>query len=377
MTIEVVCAGCIGDQDLRQWIMGINGPRGCDACRRRDAPTCQLSALCHHMSRRLSRYWAMAADYVGYCTADGGYIGAPVWDTYDLLRDEVCLDLPRDSSSALFLEIVDRLPDHVWCQVDPYNVGPDVALSMSWQRFCQVIKFERRFFFHDSERDTHDSYSPVSLLAAVARFSQHAGLISTIGAGTRLWRVGHSRMGRQSTAADYGPPPAQIAMQSNRMNPAGIPMMYLASTSSTALKEAKLLQARVGRWQVARPLRLLDLRRLPPIPGIFSDAGRSYRLTLTFLHEFCDTIMQPIDRTERVNIDYLPSQVATEFFRDFPFEDGPIDGIAYGSTVSSGWNVVLFASRQDVGIQAAPDQPLPQRQWLTFVGARLFHLPPP
>ncbi|MDH0683051.1 RES domain-containing protein [Achromobacter animicus] len=73
--------------------------------------------------------------------------------------------------------------------------------------------------------------------------------------------------------------------------------------------------------------------------------------TLTFLRSFAADIMTPVDRSERVNVDYLPSQVVTEFVRDFNFDRGPIDGVAYSSTVSrTGWNVALFFGPADLGL---------------------------
>ncbi|MDA5342854.1 RES family NAD+ phosphorylase [Stenotrophomonas maltophilia] len=236
-----------------------------------------------------------------------------------------------------------------------------------------MIKYERRFFFHDAEEDGYDSYAPLSLLQVVADLGDKAGLISTLGVGTKLWRVGVDRRG-SAKAADFGPPPPERTLQSNRMNPPGIPMMYLASDVQTALQETRQATARVGRWLVARTLRILDLRTLPHVPGYFSDAERSYSLGILFMRSFCHSIMQPVERDERNNIDYLPSQVATEFFRNFDFTDGRIDGIAYGSTVSTGWNVVLFAGREDVGIASDDPARLPGEPWMCFGGARRARL---
>ena len=42
---------------------------------------------------------------------------------------------------------------------------------------------------------------------------------------------------------------------------------------------------------------------------MFSDVSRTQALTLRFLHNFAADIMQPVDRDQRVHIDYLPSQV--------------------------------------------------------------------
>lgn len=92
-------------------------------------------------------------------------------------------------------------------------------------------------------------------------------------------------------------------------------------------------------------------------------------LSLNFLYDFAKDIMTPVARDSRVHIDYLPSQVVTEFIRDYPFSDGKVDGIAYGSTVHvRGWNVALFLGPIDLGI-AEPLWGTASPPSLTFVRA--------
>ena len=215
------------------------------------------------------------------------------------------------------------------------------------------MKYRRRFFFHADGTDDRDSYTPTSLLHAIAGISQSIGLIRELAPGTRLWRARPDiARGRRVAAADFGPPPNKVALQSNRMNPPGIPMLYLASSAHTALEETREKEARIGKWQVLRPLRVLDLRHLPRVPGLFSDAERDYRLALSFLIDFANDIMTPVARDQRVHVDYLPSQVVTEFVRDYVFNDGKVDGIAYGSSVHrNGWNVALFTGPVELGLE--------------------------
>jgi hypothetical protein len=107
----------------------------------------------------------------------------------------------------------------------------------------------------------------------------------------------------------------------------------------------------VGLWRSIRPMRILDLRRLPPVPSVFSEDARTHTLTLSFLHDFSSDIMKPVARNNQVHIDYLPSQVVTEFMRDYRFSGGPLDGVAYGSTVHErGWNVALFIGPIELGL---------------------------
>lgn len=366
MAIIRVCSSCFEDSDLRSWIRNCGGPRGCHACGRSDSPTCRLSDVCNFIESCLRQYWSLAVDDLPYDSGEGGY-QAVTWSTLELLLDQVELSLPRDTDDRLLDALLDCLPDELWCEYDWLTLDHDVALKTSWDRFCTTIKHKRRFFFHSTGRDDSDSYTPASLLNEIASISQHLGLIRTIKTGTGLWRARPDLpTGKRGQASDFGPPPPEYALQSNRMNPPGIPMLYLASTAKTALKETRVEVSRVGKWVTARPLRILDLRHLPQIRGLFSGMERHDRLALLFLHGFASDIMTPVERDNRVHVDYLPSQVVTEYLRDFEFEDGRIDGIAYKSTVSkNGWNVALFAGPIDLGL-ASPEWGTPPPPWLNF-----------
>lgn len=300
----------------------------------------------------MRKYWGFAVEQLPYETAEGGYQGT-TYTTSEILYDDICLSLPRDRGDRLYYALLRNLTDETWCEYDWLSLDRDVALKMSWERFCETVKHQRRFFFHATGTDDRDSYTPASLLTAIARASEYLGLISEIPAGTKLWRARTDLTSRKkAVAADFGPPPVHLALQSNRMNPPGIPMVYLASTAKTALRETRSRTARVGQWEANRALRVLDLRDLPPIPGVFAEESRQERLMIRFLHHFADDIMTPVERDERVHIDYLPSQVITEYLRDFEFNGGQLDGIAYGSTVDRGrWNVALFANRVELGLE--------------------------
>ncbi len=359
-----VCSSCFADEDLRAWIRKEGGPRGCSACNRFDSPTAKFYKVAKHIEECIGRYYGRAVDQLMYCSAEGGYLGAH-WDSWDML-EKIGLMLPRDDGT-LYSSIAQAMADEIWCDFDAGALDLDDALRTSWQGFCETVKHKRRFFFHATGRDDQDSLTPASLLDHIAGVSQNIGLIKEISAGTAFWRARVDLpKGKGAGASDFGPPPVEHALQSNRMNPAGIPMLYLASTIATALKETRKEAAKVGLWRATRPLRVLDLRALPPEPGMFSDAGRTTKLTLSFLHDFAADIMQPVDRDQRVHVDYLPSQVVTEFVRDYQFEGGVVDGIAYASTVDRrGWNIALFLGPTQLGL-AEPEWGHRQPPSLTF-----------
>ncbi|TAL77090.1 MAG: RES domain-containing protein [Burkholderiaceae bacterium] len=373
MPINRICSFCFDDRDLQDWIVDADGLPGCDACKGNDAPTSKFSELCDYIESCLTKYWGSAVEQLPYITAEGGYQGT-TWDTYDLLVDEIGLSLPRDSKDQLLRALLAQLTDDTWCEYDWGTLDRDVALEFSWQHFCETVKHKRRFFFHSDGIEDRDSFTPASLLREIAHISEEMGLIGEVSVDTMLWRARPDiSKGAKATAACFGPPPVEYALQSNRMNPPGIPMLYLASSQKTALLETRAMHARMGKWSVARALRVLDLRRLPRVPGIFSGADRNYRLGLRFLHHFATDIMMPIERDQRVHVDYLPSQVVTEYLRDFVFETGRLDGIIYGSTVHpGGWNLALFADEVDLGLSAPKWGPCPD-PWLRFIKSIRAH----
>lgn len=271
------------------------------------------------------------------------------------MLDKIGLDLPRDYTGSLFSDIASAMTDEYWCDYDVGALDLDDALRSSWESFCMTVKHKRRFFFHATGSDDYDSYTPASLLSKIAQSSDILGLIVELPAGLRLWRARVDIPKRKRVgASDFGPPPVQLALQSNRMNPSGIPMLYLASSITTALKETRAGQAKVGLWRSTRPIRILDLRYLPYVPGIFSEEPRAIALTLSFLEDFTNDIMKPVERDKQVHIDYLPSQVFTEFIRDYAFEGGALDGVAYRSTVHPrGWNIALFVGPVELGLAAS------------------------
>ena len=162
MGIDRVCSSCFDDGDLRAWIRQDNGPRGCDACGRFDSPTRKLEDICEYIQSCLEKYWGFAVDQLPYESAEGGYQGT-TWTTYELLREEIGLSLPRDRQDHLFHALLGKLTEETWCEYDWLTLDHDVALRTSWERFCETVKHKRRFFFHSDGTDDRDSYTAASL----------------------------------------------------------------------------------------------------------------------------------------------------------------------------------------------------------------------
>ncbi|WP_413012703.1 HEPN-associated N-terminal domain-containing protein [Noviherbaspirillum sp. 1P10PC] len=147
MNLHRVCSSCFSDQDLRAWIREHNGRRGCDFCGKFDSPTVEAYKVASHIERCIRRYYGRAVEQLGYCSAEGGYLGHH-WDSWDMLN-KVGLELPRDHAGidSLYSAIVGAMEGEPWCDFDVGALDLDDALWSSWESFCQTVKHERRFFF--------------------------------------------------------------------------------------------------------------------------------------------------------------------------------------------------------------------------------------
>ncbi len=367
-----ICAKCFEDCDLVELIEGYAGPSGCSFCGEIDAPTAPFDEVAEHIRERLETFYGKAADQLPYESREGGYQG---WhtSTWELLVEDVGIALPRDAGDHLLKALVGAIGDDVWSEYDWLSLEPDESLKSSWEYFCSLVKHDRRFFFHDLGAKQHghrDERSPAQFLNELGNHIDEQGLIRQEPAGYRLYRARVRKAGEQhATPAALGPPPPALATQSNRMNPPGISMFYAADDPALATAETRGQSVSIGAFETTRPIRILDLANMPDVPGFFSSADRMRIFTLSFLTEFAELIIQPVPRNDRTKIDYIPTQVFTEFLRDFPFEDGKIDGVRYRSaTGRPGTNVVLFAAPNDVeGASPDPDYGPPPNRWLQLV----------
>ena len=132
-------------------------------------------------------------------------------------------------------------------------------------------------------------------------------------------------------AGKLGAPPL-VKAAANRMSPAGIPMFYGSSDVDTAVAEigthSDKTHAIVGRFEPARELKVVDLTNLPERPSIFGGDADLYH-QVVFLQQFIKDVTLPVILDGREHIDYVPTQVFTEYLRySFP---APIDGIVFPS----------------------------------------------
>ena len=208
-----------------------------------------------------------------------------------------------------------------------------------------------------------------AVLEEVAQRCVQYGLIHRLAAGTKLFRARKQGGTPLRTPAELGPPPDEQAIWSNRMSPPGISLFYGADDDATALEEMGAAGTyAVGAFEITRHIDVLDLTRVPPVPSFFDLTARASRGSLVFLAQFAREISRPIARDDRIHLEYIPTQVMTEYFRR-EFGGAHLLGIRYASSQRPGGiNSALFAGATSI-VDGHPGYcPEQEGRWLRLSG---------
>ncbi len=396
-----VCDQCIDDDTIRAFIRSHREQTLCDFCER-ESQSAEIAApldeVVDFMYQSITREYERAVEILSYESAEGGYQGI-YWDSQELLTGVIGLSLPNDVGNRLLEIIVDCLGDEPWCERNPYSLSEDEKLVYSWEHFCKLIKHERRYFFLQQNEQEKLGYTehlaPAELLQLIGDTVAEHGLINTLRRDAIIYRARQQKSGEALRSAyDLGPPPVESATRSNRMSPAGIVMFYGSSEADTAIAEIDddpMLGIVVGAFRVAKDVQVLDLTKLPARVPFFQPDCSYDRYALNFLHEFVQSLAAKVEPGDREHIEYVPTQVVTEWFRSvFQQGDSRISGIYYPSAQREGGkSLVLFADRDDLRLTAQEIEALGsagwaenwelrerhKRAWLQLVSVKL-HRPP-
>jgi hypothetical protein len=211
-------------------------------------------------------------------------------------------------------------------------------------------------------------------------FAKDAGAFVKLPAGTHIFRARHQPAGKiYITAGSLGPPPRDHAIKTNRMSPPGVVMTYASEDCETALAETADEPGTfvVGEFVIDRDLLILDLTRLPYAPSVFAELSDEYeydpRPRLNFLHNISREISQPIERDDRAHIEYVPTQVVTEYVRTaVRIKRRRVDGIRYNSSRKNAKTALVLFADQDNLILEKPEWPHFYRiegRWLRLIKA--------
>lgn len=351
---KFVCADCVEDSCLKDCIRSDVEAQVCDYCghQSHESIATPLEVVMYHICDVFFTYF-FEPDAAGLPRDSGNWI-FEITETADALES-----LPLSCNEDLFQDIVNSFHYSEWIPCARGHWLDEHASTKwrwDWEHFEEMVKTKTRYFFASPhlEKEEHESEysSPSDLLNRIGSIAGELRLYQKLKAGTSLCRVREAN-GRKKleTFEELGPPPPEKA-SAGRMNPAGISYFYLAREQQTAIGEVLRhlpCQIAVTTFSLSNDLTILDLTALPEKPSVFDMDRYDLRETVLFLEEFVKAISKPIAKNGQEHVDYVPSQVVSEFFAKVftSKEISQVDGIIYPSVmVPGGQNVVIFPPRE-------------------------------
>ena len=272
-------------------------------------------------------------------------------DTSEVLEDIDLLPEPE----ALYNDLLEALPNHAWISSDPFIISRDKELSLQWNNFAEMVKHRQHFTFwtRDEFSGVHSEYDNclMDILHELGSLIHEADLCKTLDASELLFRARPIEKDTSLTFKEITSSPDSKASQ-NRMSPAGISMFYGSFDEETARLETSSNHDGKGRFLIGcfhakNPLLILDLTKIPK--PLFWEQGQDYREQLIFLNTFSREISKPINKKDKNYIEYVPTQVFTEYLR-FVFKyygKESLDGLKYRSSINNRPCIVLFCNQKE------------------------------
>jgi hypothetical protein len=257
--------------------------------------------------------------------------------------------------------------DHDWCERDPYGPTPSDVMIYGWQNFCDVVKHHRRYTFANAYDPRHSEYDeehihPGLMLPSLTGFIQ--AHTKTLKPGTLFWRAQILDANETPKVPDrFTSPPDEKALQPNRMSPSGISMFYGAADIKTAREEVvgniNLTNKQVWgiQFESVESLNFFNLTDIPDCPDYFSSNGYELQHEFVFFHSFRKDLAKPISQDGHEHIEYVPTQILTEYIRYEVCTRGEnpelFHGIIYPSSKTGEPCYVIFANQSQC-LDSAP-----------------------
>ena len=365
-TVRFLCHLCVGEAYLSAEMKQTGRQARCSYCGKTGIGF-TISELTERIEEVFERHyrrtsdvpdsWELAMSYDGDSSYDWKRAGEPatlaIMNAADIPQhaaEEIRSMLNKghlDSNSAKEGEEAEFSPESYYEE----KGNSDDAWQEEWHHFERSLKNEARFFSRESVELLRTVFQGIDGMST----SDNRPLIIDAGPDTTLTAIYRARVFQSDARLiealckpdqHLGPPPASHAT-AGRMNAHGISVFYGANKACVTIAEVRPpvgSQVAVARFEIVRPIRLLDLTALGDIEesGSVFDPDFSQRLERAmFLRSLARRVTRPIMPDDEI-FDYLPTQAIADFLATEG--ETPIDGIAFPSVQSKGktLNVVLF-----------------------------------
>jgi len=361
---KFLCTNHYEDYYINQFIIDHSNKGKCSYCGKR-TKVIDLHDFTEYITEHIKKYYGnpddenlpLSSSYFDrdedddkYIKRLGAFIVPSETEVYESTRELLYdIDLYTDNEE-LNSDIENCFYSDTWVQHDPMVLSLGDELSMKWTQFEYLVKHKQRFTFLGLEEFKEDMFSHDNglsdILTEISKLIKELNLVKLLKSGGEIYRCRFTNENSTTLSfKDLTSAPDNLAKQS-RMSPAGISMFYGAFDIKTAIKESKPKtiiheQSVVGKFETTCDLNIIDLTELP-IQSFWSPYNWQ---AVSFLHSFCKQVSNEIERDDRIHIEYVPTQIFTEYLKYvFPKNYNKVDGIIFKSSLKdvTGNNIVLF-----------------------------------
>lgn len=365
-TDKRICACCVGESYLKEWIQRTGVEAACAYCAEEDGKTITIGELADQIEKAFEEHYERTSDQ------PNGFEASMLADkecNYNWERHgeeviwaiagaaEIEEECARDVLSVLEdrhgdVE-ADRMGEECEFASDSYYEKKSLRCTEhyeQWHRFEESIKTESRFFNREAAAILSGLFSNLPSLQTstgqpvVVAVGPESGIRHLFRARVFAGENGKLEEAIKTPWKDLGSPP-MTASSAGRMNARGISVFYGADDAATAIAEVRPpvgSQVAVARFEIVRTLRLLDVQALKSVRAVGSIFDPEYlpkaKLAL-FLEVLSARIVRPVMPNDEA-FEYL----ATQAIADYLASESRLDGIIFPSVQTSGAarNVVLF-----------------------------------
>lgn len=360
MNNKYICEHCIEEEYIQKYIEIYGSKTKCSYCGK-TTKAYEFESVVEIIADGIEFIYDDPVNGLGY--VDGEYVkgNGNIYDTYDLLVDVFEL-----GGSKSFQDILNNLPNNLWCKKEFYGLDTAEEKIYTWEYFVNQVKYKTRYFFikeKTSIRKTVPYLEPYNILDEFSESVAKFDLIDILNKDENILRARKNGIDKKyRTPKELGTPKAEDCIRPNRMSPAGIPMFYGSLTEETCLAELGNKEGiyTIGKWRIKENLKILNLTKhfkfnkrtnqyfYPRFPSVFDRSNRDNIFDYQFILRFASDLSGKVRKEGIENIEYVPTQIVAEYLRRVAlFDKKKLDGICFYSSIDGGINYVLFIEQEE------------------------------
>ena len=366
MLTKHCCENCFSNPHLKNHIIQNHDQSGiCDYCKSKNVNLYPVTEMGEHIRECLKKAYEHIDSGTGTMWDDeeDGYIDynenpSEAVSIREILSDNETIFTEPSIENGLLKALFEDVNSYESVKDGEYDIWGDIdepqlvirdelygeeilPVYQDWLMFKHIAKHYNRFFAIGGYGD---------YTGFLERFKNILwGFSEDLPVGTKLYRTRIQTselmdLLKIQPYKDMGPAPPKYA-QTNRMSPAGISYLYLASDKDTTFSECRLSDctAIVAEYESKQDLQVIDFTKenyYYDCGSIFSeDYCHEEHFMTRFLKSFVKELSQPVNDNQDRSYEYVATQIISEYIRSIGF-----DGICYQSSVANGKNDPLKKS---------------------------------